>query len=65
MEESVVVRLVGEFMRFGKVFGGKNGGIGGGKEGSSFVVGLVGSFSWGSGFPSGDCKRRITGFRES
>ena len=62
MEERVL--RLGKFTWFCKVFGGKYIGIGSGKEGCSFIVGLVGAFSRGSGFSSGDCKCGIAGFRE-
>lgn len=63
MEERVL--RLGEFTWLCKVFGGKYIGIGSGEEGRSFVVGLVGAFSRGSWFPSGDCKGGIAGLRES
>lgn len=51
-----------EFMLFGDVFSGEYFGVSGGKEGSGFVVSLIGAFPRGSGFPDRDSKRTIAGF---
>lgn len=62
LEERVVG--FGEFAGIFEIFGGKDVGIGCGKQGRGFIVSLVGPFSRCSRFSGGNCNGGIAGFRD-